>query len=175
MSFTPVFQHGRRLDPRRQISLPYGGSGEVRGKADEYAAILWAARRSNRCPECGEDITYVSCPRTGFCSEKCYYRFRDRRRYAGDPEAARARARAYYAANRETVLEKAAAKRGRPRPAERTTCEECRESLEGQQRVVCSRRCQDARYRRLHPEAYAENERRKVARRREARRKARGA
>lgn len=34
-------------------------------------------------------------------------------------------------------------------------CSECGELLEGRQAVVCSRRCKDARYRRLHPEEYA--------------------
>ena len=37
---------------------------------------------------------------------------------------------------------------------------------EDQARVVCSRQCKDARFRRLHPEAYREKARRKQARRR---------
>jgi hypothetical protein len=82
----------------------------------------------------------------------------------------REKSRDYYAANRERVLAKVAAKRPVPSPR---VCEECGDPLEGRQRVVCSARCRDARSRRLNPEAYAERERRKVERRREARRKAR--
>jgi hypothetical protein len=48
-------------------------------------------------------------------------------------------------------------------------CSECGAELEGRQRVVCGRRCKDARYKRLHPEEYAARERRKVERRRERR------
>ena len=142
----------------------------------DYAAILADARVNGRCAECGTDLDWRLRPRSPFCSEKHRYAFRDRRKYAQNPEAARARARAYYAANREQVLEKAAARRGRSRPPERTTCTECGNPLEGQQRVVCSkRRCRDARWRRLNPEAYQERERKKVIRRREARQKARAA
>jgi hypothetical protein len=46
-------------------------------------------------------------------------------------------------------------------------------TLAGRQRVACSPRCRDARYRRLHPAEYAANEARKVQRRREARRRRR--
>jgi hypothetical protein len=48
-----------------------------------------------------------------------------------------ARASAYYWANRERILEAAAAKRGRVRQPERTTCSECGVVLEGRQRVTC--------------------------------------
>jgi len=82
----------------------------------------------------------------------------------------REKSRAYYVAHRETVLAKAAARRP---PAPARTCSECGEPLEGRQRVVCSPRCTERRLRRLHPEAYAAREARKVVRRREARRKAR--
>ena len=100
-------------------------------------------------------------PRSVFCSDKHRYAFRDRRRLAENPERERERSRRYYAANREAVLAKAAAKRGsgvRDRPE--LVCSECGERLEGRQRVVCSRRrCKDARFRRLHPVAYAAKER----------------
>jgi hypothetical protein len=74
----------------------------------------------------------------------------------------RERSKRYYEAHREAVLERAAAKRAL---VERV-CSECPETLQKGRRVVCSDRCRDRRYRRLHPEAEA----RKVERRREARR-----
>ena len=45
----------------------------------------------------------------------------------------RARSRAYYAANRERVLAKAAAKRGEPKTSALTNCSECGAELEGRQ------------------------------------------
>jgi hypothetical protein len=51
-------------------------------------------------------------------------------------------------------------------------CSECGAELEGRQRVVCSSRCREARFRRLHPESYAAREARKAERRRQARRRA---
>lgn len=79
----------------------------------------------------------------------------------------RERSRAYYAKHRERILARAAARRG-PRPAR--FCSECGVELEGQQRVTCGKSsCREARFRRLHPEAYAARERRKVERRRERR------
>ena len=106
-----------------------------------------------------------------FCKPKCRFRFRDRRRYREDPEGARARARAYYWANRERVLEKAAARRGRERPPALRHCSECGAELTGQQRVTCgSSACKDKRFKKLRPESYAAREREKVERRREKRR-----
>ncbi len=81
----------------------------------------------------------------------------------------------YYRQHREEILEKAAAKRGRPRPPERTTCSECGAELEGRQRLTCgSAGCKDRRFKKLHPQSYAEREREKVIRRRERRRELRG-
>jgi hypothetical protein len=80
------------------------------------------------------------------------------------------RSRDYYQRNRERILARMAARRG---PAPARFCSECRVELEGRQRVVCSSRCRDARFRRLHPEAYAAKEARKVVRRRERRGEAR--
>jgi hypothetical protein len=58
-------------------------------------------------------------------------------------------------------------------PPAKLECSECGVRFEGRRgRLVCSRRCRDARYRRLHPEAYAAKRARKDKRRRE-RRKAR--
>ena len=119
------------------------------------------------CAECGGGIPYGHARKTtaSYCSAKCRYKARDRARYERDPEAVRARSRAYYAANRELVLGKAAARRA-GQPAERRACSECGELLEGRRRLVCSSRCRDRRYARLHPEALAEKLRRKRARRR---------
>lgn len=124
--------------------------------------------RGVTCGECGGAIEFNRSRTsvTVFCSPKCRYKARDRARYAADPEGARAKARAYYWANRERVLEKRAAARGRLRPVVLAWCSECGGALEGQQRLVCSRRCKDRRYARLHPEAVAEKQRRKRARRR---------
>jgi hypothetical protein len=137
-----------------------------------FDAILDEAHRNRTCAECGVHLDHRRVPRSPFCCRKHRDAFRHRRRYAEDPEGARARARAYYWANRTAVLEKAAARRGVVRPPERTTCEECGGALEGRQRIVCSRRCRDRRYARLHPEAYAAKEARKVERRRARRREA---
>jgi hypothetical protein len=46
-----------------------------------------------------------------FCSRRCGGRFRDRRRQAEHPEERRAKAKAYYEANRERVLAKAKERR----------------------------------------------------------------
>jgi hypothetical protein len=50
-----------------------------------------------------------------FCSRRCGNRFRARRRYAENPEAERAKAKAHYETNRELVLERTAARRARQR------------------------------------------------------------
>ena len=85
----------------------------------------------------------------------------------------REKAKAYYAAHRDEIREKAAAKRGAP--VERT-CLECGDPLEGRRRVVCGKsKCREARFRRLHPESWAAREAAKVERRREARRRVREA
>ena len=113
----------------------------------------------------------MKIPRSGFCSLKHYYAFRDRRRYAENREAQLERARRYYREHREKILGKAAAKRGKPRPPERTTCEECGALLEGRQRVSCGKAaCRDRRFNRTNPAAYARREAAKVERRRDARR-----
>ena len=82
----------------------------------------------------------------------------------------RERSTAYYVANREAVLARAAARRARTRPPAPTVCSECPNPLEGRQRLVCSPRCQERRFRRTNPEGYAKREAAKVERRRERRR-----
>jgi hypothetical protein len=164
-------------DPRSHFSLPMGQNPPIRGEAVDYDAILYDAIRNTRCAECGSELPHYArlgsgMTRSAFCSEQHFYRFRDRRRYAMNREAQLERSRRYYAEHRVEILEKAAAKRGRPK---RTTCEECGAELTGRQRVACSPKCRDARYRRLHPQEYAAKEARKVERRREARRKEREA
>ena len=165
------FRGNGAVDPAVRISLPEGENPEVQGEAVDHEAILRDAVRNRQCAECGSDLDWLTVPRSGFCSDQCRYRFRDRRRYAQNRERERERSRAYYWRNREAVLEKAAAKRGRPRPPELTNCTECGAELTGRQRVICGKAsCRDRRFKRTNPEAYTERERQKVERRREARR-----
>jgi hypothetical protein len=147
--------------------------GSILSDSARFEAILDEAHRSRTCAECGVHLDHRAVPRSPFCCRKCRDAFRHRRRYAEDPEGARARARDYYWRNRTRVLEKAAARRGVVRPPERTTCEECSNPLPAGRRVVCSERCRDRRYRRLHPVEYAAKEARKVERRRARRRELR--
>jgi hypothetical protein len=76
------------------------------------------------------------------------------------------RKRRWREANPERVAERNAARRV---GTYRLRCEECGEEFEAgrSDRKLCSRRCKDARYRRLHPEQYHEKQRRYSARRRE--------
>jgi ssDNA-binding Zn-finger/Zn-ribbon topoisomerase 1 len=69
------------------------------------------------CEECGQPFTDMKEGRRGrrFCSPKCRYRNRDRRRYEADPEGERAKSRAYYAANRERVIARVIARQAAER------------------------------------------------------------
>ena len=78
----------------------------------------------------------------------------------------RERSKAYYRANRERILAKAAAKRG-PQPVR--YCSECEVELVPPKRVVCGPTCRERRFKRLHPESYAKREAAKVERRRQRR------
>jgi endogenous inhibitor of DNA gyrase (YacG/DUF329 family) len=149
--------------PLQSLSLPDGEKSDTEGKVD-FDALLAEARRDHRCAECGGGLEHWQRVTSAFCSPRC--------RYYEDPDRERAKAREYYAANRETVLAKAAARRGRTRPPAHTECSECGGPLGARQRVVCSQRCRDRRYRRLHPVEYTAKEARKVERRRERRRAA---
>jgi hypothetical protein len=87
-------------------------------------------------------------------------------------ECDRKRSKAYYQANRGRILEKAAARRG---PASAgPPLFGVRGGARGPSAVVCSERCREARFKRLHPESYARREAAKVERRRERRRELRG-
>jgi len=122
----------------------------IRGErvtSTDFEAALAETRRIGRCAECGTDLELSGRPRSVFCSRACGWRFRDRRRLAENPEAQRERSRRYYRTHREAILDRAAAKRGRPRAEQRSTCSECGEELTGQRRLVCSSRCGDARRR----------------------------
>jgi hypothetical protein len=142
--------------------------------ASARPGLLRHALRTRTCASCGTDLDHRTTPRSGFCSENHYQAFRHRRRYQEDPETQRERARAYYWRNREKVLEKAAARRGSTRAPEQTACSECGDPPEGRRRVICgTASCRDRRYARLHPEAYAAREARKVERRRKRRAAAR--
>ena len=77
------------------------------------------------------------------CGAELVYSGRGRR-----PAFCRARCRGASESERRRVL-----------PLERW-CTECGKLLEGKARLVCSRRCADARYVRLHPEAFAAKRRR---------------
>jgi hypothetical protein len=124
---------------------------------------------SGVCVECGAVIPR-SRPKSEYCSKQCSLRARDRARYEADPERERERSRSYYRRNREAVLARAAAKRNGGREPVERHCSECGAVLVGRQRVVCSSRCGEARFKRLRPEAYAAREAAKVVRRRERRR-----
>ena len=172
VSFEPLnplcFKGHPNADPAVRVSLP-DGENELAG--EDFEATLAESSRNRSCAVCGIDLDWRTVPRSPFCSPRCRYRFRDRRKYAANPERERERSRAYYWRNREAVLEKAAAKRGRPRPPELTHCTECGDELKGRQRVICGKAsCRDRRFKRTNPEAYAERERQKVERRRAARR-----
>jgi hypothetical protein len=71
--------------------------------------------------------------------------------------------RAWRERNRERV------NAARKTPPSRLRCVECNEAFEGRKgKLICSRRCKDRRYARLHPEALREKQRRKYARRKVA-------
>ena len=121
------------------------------------------------------DSDVVTCPRCGGRLRRDELA-RDASRMTGRKSICvpcdREKSRAYYAAHRDSVLARAAAKRPAREPR---FCSVCGDELEGRARVTCgTRKCRDARFKRLNPEGYAERERAKVERRREARRKARG-
>jgi CDGSH-type Zn-finger protein len=98
------------------------------------------------CEECGREVENLRFTRRSkrFCSDKCRYRRRDRLRYERDPEGARLRSKRYYAQNREQVLAKAAAKRGRPR-----LCA-CGERTHSPKSPYCAGHSQEAAERRRH-------------------------
>lgn len=71
---------------------------------------------------------------------------------------------AWHERNRERV------NAARRTPPSQLTCVECGVLFEGpKNRLLCSRRCKDARYARLHPVEHRAKRRRKDARRRERR------
>ena len=67
--------------------------------------------RSDTCLECGAELSWSERPKSDFCSDAHSRRYRDRLRYQADPEAQRAKSRAYYAANRERVIARVKARR----------------------------------------------------------------
>jgi hypothetical protein len=76
-----------------------------------------------------------------------------------------AKQREWRAANPERV---AAYNESRRKPLVELECVECGEKFEGRPHAkLCSRRCKDKRYRRLHPEQVRAKEQRKRERRRE--------
>ena len=111
----------------------------------------------------------VTCPRCGEAKPVSAFA-RDRSKASGRKSHCKAcdaaKSRRWYAVpeNRRKKLVAMAARRV---PAPPRFCSECDAPLASGRRVVCSRRCNDARYRRLHPEAYAAKQARKRVRRRE--------
>ena len=106
----PRERRAHRIPEAVRISLPEGEN--VTDWADvDFDAIVAEAWRARSCAECGAHLHYKLVPRSVFCSDRCRYRFRDRRRLVKDPERERARSKSYYWRNREMVLAKAAAKR----------------------------------------------------------------
>jgi endogenous inhibitor of DNA gyrase (YacG/DUF329 family) len=173
---TPFFKTERPRHPASSAPLSPVGQTVIAAGVD-FDVVLREARRIRRCAECGNDLDFDSVPRAAFCSDRCRYRFRDRRNYVEDPEREREKSRRYYERNRDAVLARRrvrAAELGpRVRPPlvrEPRFCSECGDPLEGRQLVVCSRRCKDRRYARLHPEEYRAKERRKAEQRKARRR-----
>lgn len=136
---------------------------ENNSPAEEPAGVIdrWAhdvvLRRGKWCPRCSRHLPaeeFAANPRvrSGFSSwcKRCHRQaVRVWREEHRDEENAKRRAE-YAAAHPRAVRH----------------CEECGAELEGRASVVCSRRCKDTRYRRLHPEAEKARQARKVARRR---------
>jgi hypothetical protein len=73
--------------------------------------------RRDPCLECGADLYWGVRFRSEYCSSTCSKRHRDRLRYQADPEAQRAKSRAYYAANRERIIERVKAYQARKKHA----------------------------------------------------------
>jgi hypothetical protein len=73
------------------------------------------------CEECGGEIEDLWRTRANrrYCSDKCRYRHRDRVKYLADPEAERAKSRAYYWRNRERVIARVSAAAKAKRRAQR--------------------------------------------------------
>jgi len=134
----------------------------TRGRGLRRRAPIYLNLTEKRCFHCGgikplEEFTH---DKRTFSGAGTYCRDCDRER-----------SKAYYRANRERILERAAAKRG-PQPVRH--CAECGVELEGRQRVTCgTSKCREARFKRLHPESYARREAAKVERRRKRRRETR--
>ena len=151
---TGFFSSPERPDPRRAfpslISLRGSNAGETRP-----------------CSRCGETqpLSEFSVDRSKSSGRKSHCRRCDCERSAR-----------YYLENREAVLARDADRRSydrrsNARPPALRHCSECSAELTGQQRATCgSSACKDKRFRRLHPDSYAERERQKVERRRAKRR-----
>jgi hypothetical protein len=112
---TAFLSSGEAHDPCGHFP-PRGAERPDAGGSIDFEAVLAEVRRTRCFAECGVDLDHRTVPRSAFCCAKHRYAFRDRRRYAEDPEGQRERARRYYVEHREQVLERAAARRGKKRP-----------------------------------------------------------
>jgi hypothetical protein len=72
-----------------------GGWRVTSGVSVDYDALVAEARRNRRCAECGGELHHKLVPRSALCSDRCRYRFRDRRRYVENAEHERKRSRRY--------------------------------------------------------------------------------
>ena len=98
------------LTPRQCVSPP--------GRENPISPLTV---RNDTCLECGAELHWRERPKSEFCSDAHSRRYRDRLRYQADPEAQRAKSRAYYAKNRERVLERVKAKKRRGRRVPKPT------------------------------------------------------
>jgi hypothetical protein len=127
---------------------------------DRPAEITPPAPRERNCKRCGATFEQPRGPGRQrkyctACSPKNFWLERNRKRVNQKKPA-------------EIRQVSHAGRRAKP---VQLTCTECGATFEGRpNRLVCSRRCKDARYRRLHPEAYKAKQRRKQARLRERKR-----
>src|SRR5262245_14852562 len=83
-----------RFEASGGLTKDFSPSKTARGQG---ISLPGERRAAMNCAECGEPILGIN-RKAKFCSAKCRYRQRDRKRYQADPEGERAKSRAYYAA-----------------------------------------------------------------------------
>ncbi len=83
MTPTNRFFHPRQHhDPRSHLSLSERENAPDAGGTIDFEAVLAESRRTHLCAECGEPLAPWQRVVATFCSSRCRYRWRDRRRYA---------------------------------------------------------------------------------------------
>jgi hypothetical protein len=125
--------------------------GEPVGAFSWVRPSWYETPKGRRCTHCGEFLPFsafrpnlkLSSGWNSWCRDCCVESAREWRER-----------------NRERV------NAARRTPPARLTCVECGGEFEGRKdKLICSRRCKDRRYARLHPEELREKQRRKYARR----------